>query len=246
MENENVFTPEVEVTDPIPEMPSTQEVAAAPEVAVPETPAVPEAPVVKRCVRCQAVLAEGQNFCAECGTAQKKTCPQCGAGLEDGQRFCAGCGFRLDVAPMPQPMPIQEFNANLDAQQAKKKRSPLKIIAIVAAVVIVLAIISNMGGGDDLNDMFSEYAHESWCEIASDGSWMRLDTNPYDLDDHLDSDAVDAVEEANDKLGFSGAVYQRMLKTRAMDGVQTAESDNYTASWTYHPDEGLEVMYECK
>lgn len=229
MENENVCIPTINNTEPTP--------------AAPEAPA---APAHRRCVKCQAVLADGQNFCAECGASQKKLCLQCGAELQDGQAFCANCGCRAEQQATPQDASIRNFNENISAQQAKKKASPIKIIGIVAAVIVVLALLANIGGSKDFNDMFSEYAHESWCEIASDGSWMRLDTNPYDLDDKIDMEAAEAIEAANTELGFSESVYQRMLETRALDGRQTAEASGYTVSWTYHPDDGLEVMYEVK
>ena len=266
MENENVFTPNENVTESTPVVPEAPVApttyappaepaapAAPTTYAPPAEPAAPAAPtpnaspVQRRCVKCQAVLAEGQNFCAECGASQRKTCPQCGAEMQDGQAFCANCGYRMEQPVTPHDATIRAFNDNINAQQAKKKASPIKIIGIVAAVIVVLALLANIGSGSrDFNDMFSEYAHESWCEIASDGSWMRMDTNPYDLDDEIDMDAADAIEEVNEELGFSDSVYQRMLETRALDGRQTAESDHYTASWTYHPDDGLEVMYERK
>jgi len=55
------------------------------------------------CTKCQATLASGAKFCAQCGTpaapsetaAGPKFCAQCGAGLSPGARFCAGCGTPL-------------------------------------------------------------------------------------------------------------------------------------------------------
>ncbi len=38
------------------------------------------------------------------------------------------------------------------------------------------------------------------------------------------------------------AVISRMDSTRALDGTQTATWDNITATWTYHPDNGLDVI----
>ena len=37
-----------------------------------------------------------------------------------------------------------------------------------------------------------------------------------------------------------------MMKTTALMGRQSAETDKYKVSWTYHPDNGLEVTYEKK
>lgn len=46
------------------------------------------------------------------------------------------------------------------------------------------------------------------------------------------------------KLGFSPAVYERMNRTRALDGTQSATADGVNVTWTYHPDNGLEAVFE--
>jgi hypothetical protein len=38
------------------------------------------------------------------------------------------------------------------------------------------------------------------------------------------------------------AVIARMGQTRALDGMQSAHWDSFDASWTYHPDDGLDVI----
>ena len=59
-------------------------------------------------------------------------------------------------------------------------------------------------------------------------------------------DALKAIQYANEELGFSGSVYSQMLKTSALMGRQSEENSKYKVSWTYHPDEGLEVTYTEK
>jgi hypothetical protein len=59
-----------------------------------------EASVSAGCKKCQATLAAGAKFCAQCGTASvpaataagPKFCANCGGGLGAGARFCPGCG----------------------------------------------------------------------------------------------------------------------------------------------------------
>lgn len=59
-----------------------------------------EASVASSCKKCQATLAAGAKFCAQCGTASTPTaaaagpkfCANCGGGLSAGARFCPGCG----------------------------------------------------------------------------------------------------------------------------------------------------------
>jgi uncharacterized protein YjdB len=100
---------------------------------------------------------------------------------------------------------------------------------------------------------YSDISLQSWCEISSDGSCMSIDTNPNDYDKKLYflySDVFNAanskIKEINTDLGFTDAVYEKMCKTTALQGRQTEENDKYRVSWTYHPDKGLEVMYEIK
>jgi hypothetical protein len=59
-----------------------------------------EVSVASSCGKCQATLAVGAKFCAQCGTPAApaatatgpKFCAQCGGSLPVGARFCAGCG----------------------------------------------------------------------------------------------------------------------------------------------------------
>jgi len=45
-------------------------------------------------------------------------------------------------------------------------------------------------------------------------------------------------------LGFTSGVVARMEGTRALDGTQTADGLYATLSWTYHPDNGLRLVFE--
>jgi hypothetical protein len=46
------------------------------------------------------------------------------------------------------------------------------------------------------------------------------------------------------KADVPGAVLARMEGTRALDGRQEAEWDNYVISWTFHPDDGMDVIFQ--
>ena len=58
------------------------------------------------------------------------------------------------------------------------------------------------------------------------------------------SDADNMVEKINKDLGFSSALMEKMNTTTWSQGRQTDSNSKYRVTWTYHPDKGLEVMYE--
>lgn len=48
------------------------------------------------------------------------------------------------------------------------------------------------------------------------------------------------------RLGMPAGTAARMDGTRALDGTQSAEGEHATATWTYHPDDGLRVVFQPK
>ncbi len=47
-----------------------------------------------------------------------------------------------------------------------------------------------------------------------------------------------------DELGAPQSLYSKIDSTRALDGTKSAEWPGFTASWSYHPDSGLNVIVE--
>ena len=212
------------------------------------------------CVNCGAPIGDGQAFCPKCGSpkggVKKNVCSKCGAELQEGQEFCPKCGQKAGlVIDAGVNSALNQFNAGV-SQANKKKKTPIIVGVIIGvfALVVVLIIVLTGTGKKNFKDMFSDMSSNSWCTIASDGSYMKLDTNPYDKDsddftysDYTTfSEANDAIERVNKELGFSDALYEKMNTTTVSQGRQTDSNDKYTVTWTYHPDKGLEVMYEIK
>jgi hypothetical protein len=46
------------------------------------------------------------------------------------------------------------------------------------------------------------------------------------------------------RLGGPSSLYDQVLGTRALDGTRTARWDSWTASWTYHPDQGVNFIVQ--
>lgn len=129
------------------------------------------------------------------------------------------------------------------------------IIIILLSVTFLWAMCACGGTANkpkDFNMMYQSYNDKSWCTIGADGSYMEIDTNPKDKTIYL-SDLNDTVEPAlamieqvNKELGFSDSLMVKMNSTTWSQGRQSDSNDMYEVSWTYHPDKGLEVMYELK
>lgn len=203
------------------------------------------APKKKFCVKCGNELQDDLAFCTSCGAPkmeapQKKFCVKCGNELSPGHKFCQKCGQPTDVTVPTGAMPP----VNRGAYGVKKDNTP-KIIAAAVGGVLVIAIllVVLLGGKSNFKRMYKDISGMSWCYIYSDGKTMEIDTNPYNRDDEFISAAYLKIQGINNDLGFAPSVFDRMGETRAIDGRQYASNDKYSISWTYHPDEGLEVTY---
>lgn len=138
----------------------------------------------------------------------------------------------------------------------KHKLSKKKLIIIAATVVAVLVVAIVL-----LVPSKFERAKNECVQIAGrvtgSGDYFMIDTYPDEYE-NMDStvvallapstqeNALEAIKYANEALGFNGSLYSQMMKTTALMGRQSAETDKYKVSWTYHPDDGLEVTYEKK
>lgn len=160
------------------------------------------------------------------------------------------------------PPQVVIHNYNEPDMTNKKKKIAVIGIVIAAAIIIVLFFITSSGIVDgilsistiDFSAKYSYMTEKPYCTIASDGSYIELDSNPYDYDNDsylyivsdYTSEVVDAVEQINSDLGFTQALSQKMKETNALQGKQFEENDKYKVTWTYHPDKGLNVIYEKK
>lgn len=78
-------------------------------------------------------------------------------------------------------------------------------------------------------------------EVADEGRTIILDTaGSSDLTG--ESDTIEDVACILGALDVPQAVIARMESTRALDGMQDAEWDDFMASWTYHPDDGMSLI----
>lgn len=100
--------------------------------------------------------------------------------------------------------------------------------------------------GPDFQKIFDECELDSsYATVASDGSYLSIDTNPKDKDDYTDYAAYLSLYLINAELGLPDSLMEDMGHTSSLDGKQTETFEDVTVTWKYHPDRGLEVTYKA-
>lgn len=79
-------------------------------------------------------------------------------------------------------------------------------------------------------------------EVEGDGSSMFIDGSGKDL--FSGSASFSDIDCILDALGTPESVKNKMYGTRALDGRLDGSWGQYEASWTYHPDDGLDIIIE--
>ncbi len=98
--------------------------------------------------------------------------------------------------------------------------------------------------GPDFASIYNQYCDSSYASVASDGSYLSIDTNPNDSSyNSYEEDAILAIYSVNEALGLPDSVITQMGQTRSIDGRQSYSNSDVEVSWTYHPDNGLEILY---
>ena len=169
--------------------------------------------------------------------------------------------------PAYEPVPDPVYSAPVTPAKPKKKMNIGCLLAILipiglaiigtilTVVLIIIGVASSSGssGGSSsfvsaeskLRTAYNSYCTSTYAELGYDGSYLSIDTNPNDSDDYFSNTAWSQVQQVNDYLGLPASFEEKLLETRALDGRQTYTYGDFTMSWTYHPDRGLEIMYEA-
>jgi hypothetical protein len=124
--------------------------------------------------------------------------------------------------------------------------------AVVGTIVTVLVLTTDSGGtsSSDTNPFQSGLETEAPLKTA----WTDCTTGTLADEDKtlvIDMEGQDYgsgtatftdIECVLDQLGAPRSIVAKMGSTRALDGMQTANWSDYEATWTYHPDHGLDVI----
>ncbi|HEX6359666.1 hypothetical protein [Actinophytocola sp.] len=77
-------------------------------------------------------------------------------------------------------------------------------------------------------------------DLGDDDHTLVIDTSGDEL--ASGSASMEGLTCVLDELETPQSVISKMYATRALDGMQSGTWSNFEASWTYHPDAGLDLI----
>lgn len=89
-----------------------------------------------------------------------------------------------------------------------------------------------------------EYEMGLYTFMSEDKRSITAMTNPLNKEGFNYPEAIDNIKGLNSRLGLPDSLFTKITTTRAIDGRQTDVYNDVIVSWTYHPNEGLHVIYE--
>ena len=210
------------------------------------------------CNKCGSNISDESKFCSVCGAlvmqenesqdAQQNDVQN--QPLEQGQANYQPSGSVYGQNYNAPNQPYGNNGANVVTDEQKKKKTVVTIISVVVAIIIAIIAFTAIGNASKPNfeEIYYEYCSSSWASCASDGTYLRVDTNPYDFDDEglYYIEAYYAIEKINAELGLPESLLEEMVNTTGNMGKQSRVYEKLEVTWSYHPDKGLEVMYILK
>jgi hypothetical protein len=111
--------------------------------------------------------------------------------------------------------------------------------AVVAAGIVFGTFVSTQPSELENAVVSCELEDKAGAQVGDEGQTLTLDMAGEDEFGKLSYDEVFCVLDA---IEVPDRVTAQMGETRSLDGRQTAEWNDVTASWGYHPDSGLDLI----
>jgi len=125
------------------------------------------------------------------------------------------------------------------------------VAAVVAAATAVIIVYTGGGEADTTAEANLLETAVNSCNlnrragvnIEDNGTTLVIDNSGEE--DRFGVDRI-GLECLLGALGIPASVMEHMKRTRALDGRQEDGWGRFTATWTYHPDNGLDVIITVK
>lgn len=135
---------------------------------------------------------------------------------------------------------------------ARKPRNPFYLLAALAVGMLLLVGACASAEADDTPrsagtpdrteiQQATLDCPDPYIEAGDDGHTLLID---HQGEDETYGASIDNVVCALAALGISDSVVAQMDSTRALDGTRSGSWDGYTATFSYHPDTGLNIIVE--
>lgn len=95
-----------------------------------------------------------------------------------------------------------------------------------------------------LETVYDIFCDPSYAKLGSDGSYLLIDTKPNDNESDESDEAIQAIASVLYIFEFPESVIYKIDRTNALAGIQSEVHNHYKVSWSYHPDKGLEALFE--
>lgn len=155
--------------------------------------------------------------------------------------------------PATGPLPMVGGTTGRSEHRSLHPQTPI-LLTVIGVLVLALGVMTALwvSANNQLSAIAAEQEAVPDLKAVADKHFSGVTTvrgnsdsvsitiSGYDI-----VDAEPALEAVLDELGFSPAVLDRMEKTRALDGTLEASGHNCNVTWTYHPDDGLQMVFEA-
>jgi hypothetical protein len=174
-------------------------------------------------------------------------CNSCGTSNTSDALFCVSCGNRVSQsAELPKQIEHTP-KTGLQISGIKLSDKKTKIALFSAGGVLVLGIVIGFAsGGSAIPGAIEACGLSSNTEgisLDEDGKSVFFDgTGEEDFSGISYSDVRCVLEELN----APESIFDRIGTTTSLKGVVEGEWDNYSANWTYHPNDGLDLTLNVK
>jgi hypothetical protein len=143
--------------------------------------------------------------------------------------------------PDPQPEPGHDSQPAHESKPRFNKPFFVVVGGVIALLTLAVGAVAALSGDDDDSMSLTEIAStidSPHIEVADDGASLLIDGDG----EESSGASLDDIVLTLGLLDTPSSVVTRMSSTRALDGMQDATWGDYTASWTYHPDNGLDII----